>query len=190
MWLPDTSLNSFPYRHFTDDSLWTSFHTGMSPMTASNIFIYTYFNDDYFEYIYVYASTMTALNIFTSTYFNDVSMWTILHAPVSRIIHVEHRCRYNEESSTPLWKFPFMVCCCNLCMHTLVCAGICVCVHALGIVPVDKILQWIHCWVYHSSGAVWESRWPSWAVRPNEPSGFRRRKSILNHASALVSDCP
>ena len=42
----------------------------------------------------------------------------------------------------------------------------------------------------HSSGAVWESRWPSWAVRPNEPSGFRGRKSILNHASALVSACP
>ena len=35
-----------------------------------------------------------------------------------------------------------------------------------------------------------ESRWPSWAVRPNEPSGFRGRKTILNHASALVSACP
>ena len=42
----------------------------------------------------------------------------------------------------------------------------------------------------HSSGAVWESRWPSWAVRPNEPSGFRGRKAILNRASALVSACP
>ena len=42
----------------------------------------------------------------------------------------------------------------------------------------------------HSSGAVWESRWPSWAVRPNEPSGFRGRKDLLNHASALVSVCP
>ena len=32
----------------------------------------------------------------------------------------------------------------------------------------------------HSSGAVWESRWPSWAaVRPNEPSGFHGRKAIL-----------
>ena len=38
----------------------------------------------------------------------------------------------------------------------------------------------------HSSGAVWESRWPSWAVRPNEPHGFRGRKAILNHAHALV----
>ena len=44
--------------------------------------------------------------------------------------------------------------------------------------------------VTHSSGAVWESRWPSWAVRPNEPSGFRGRKAILNHASALVTACP
>ena len=35
-----------------------------------------------------------------------------------------------------------------------------------------------------------KSRWPSWAVRPNEPSGFRGRKAILNHASALVSACP
>ena len=30
---------------------------------------------------------------------------------------------------------------------------------------------------------------PSWAVRPNEPSGFRRgRKAILNHAS--ITACP
>ena len=42
----------------------------------------------------------------------------------------------------------------------------------------------------HSLGAVRESRWPFWAVRPNEPSGFRGRKAILNHASALVSACP
>ena len=42
----------------------------------------------------------------------------------------------------------------------------------------------------HSSGAVWESRWPSWAVRPNEPSGFCGRKAILNHTSALVTVCP
>ena len=42
----------------------------------------------------------------------------------------------------------------------------------------------------YSPGAVWESRWPSWAVRPNEPSGFRGRKAISNHASALVSACP
>ena len=41
-----------------------------------------------------------------------------------------------------------------------------------------------------SSGAVWESRWTSWAVRPNEPSGFRGRKELLNHASALVTTCP
>ena len=41
--------------------------------------------------------------------------------------------------------------------------------------------------VKHSSGAVWESRWPSWAVRPNEPSGFRGRKVILIHASAEIS---
>ena len=43
---------------------------------------------------------------------------------------------------------------------------------------------------YHSSGAVWESRWTSWAVRPNEPSGFRGRKELLNRASALVTTCP
>ena len=43
---------------------------------------------------------------------------------------------------------------------------------------------------HHSSGAVWEPRWPSWAFRPNEPSGFRGRKDLLNHASALVTACP
>ena len=42
----------------------------------------------------------------------------------------------------------------------------------------------------HSSRAVWESRWPSWVVRPNEPSGFRGRKELLNHASTLVTACP
>ena len=35
-----------------------------------------------------------------------------------------------------------------------------------------------------------ESRWTSWAVRPNEPSGFRGRKELLNRASALVTTCP
>ena len=39
---------------------------------------------------------------------------------------------------------------------------------------------------WHSSRAVWESRWPSWAVRPNEPSGFRGRKDMLRHWSQLV----
>ena len=42
----------------------------------------------------------------------------------------------------------------------------------------------------HSSGAVWESRWTSWAVRPNEPSGFHGRKDLLHRASALVTTCP
>ena len=37
---------------------------------------------------------------------------------------------------------------------------------------------------------MWESRWPSWAVRPNEPYGFRGRKAILNHAHAFVAACP
>ena len=40
------------------------------------------------------------------------------------------------------------------------------------------------------SGAVRESRWLSWVVRPNEPSGFRGCKSILNYASALITACP
>ena len=42
----------------------------------------------------------------------------------------------------------------------------------------------------HSSGYVWESRWTSWAVRPNEPSGFRGRKDLVHRASALVTTCP
>ena len=29
----------------------------------------------------------------------------------------------------------------------------------------------------HSSGVLWESRWPAWAVRPNEHHGFRGRKT-------------
>ena len=35
-----------------------------------------------------------------------------------------------------------------------------------------------------------ESRWRSWAVHPNEPSGFRGRKTILNHALLLVTTGP
>ena len=38
-----------------------------------------------------------------------------------------------------------------------------------------------------SSGAVWKSRWLSWAFRPNKPYGFHGRKAILNHAHTLVS---
>ena len=30
---------------------------------------------------------------------------------------------------------------------------------------------------------------PFWAVRSNEPSGFRGRKDSLNRASALVTTC-
>ena len=48
----------------------------------------------------------------------------------------------------------------------------------------------LFCTSPHSSGAVRELRWTSWAVRPNEPSGFRGRKDLLNHASALVTTCP
>ena len=51
-----------------------------------------------------------------------------------------------------------------------------------------KLARWA-CHI-HSSGAVWETRWPSWAVRHNEPSGFRGCKDLLNHALALVSACP
>ena len=43
---------------------------------------------------------------------------------------------------------------------------------------------------HHSSGAVWELRWTSWAVRPNEPSGFLGCKELLYHALALVTTCP
>ena len=46
------------------------------------------------------------------------------------------------------------------------------------------------CRTPQSSGAVWKSRWPSWAFRPNEPYGFCGRKATLNHTSALVTVCP
>ena len=49
-----------------------------------------------------------------------------------------------------------------------------------------------HAGIY-SLGAVWETRWPSWAGRLNEPSGFRWRKAIsswTDHVSAFVSVCP
>ena len=46
------------------------------------------------------------------------------------------------------------------------------------------------CRTPQSSGAVWKSRWPSRAFRPNEPYGFCRRKATLNRASGLVTVCP
>ena len=48
--------------------------------------------------------------------------------------------------------------------------------HSAGQVKTDKLRMVADC---HSSGAVWESRWTSWAVRPNEPSGFRGRKDSV-----------
>ena len=39
----------------------------------------------------------------------------------------------------------------------------------------------------HSWGAVWESRWPSWAVGPNEPYGFHGRKAPCSHIGLSLS---
>ena len=58
--------------------------------------------------------------------------------------------------------------------------------------------HWLHASVCYldvtvgsaqSSGAVWKSRWPSWAFRPNEPYGVCGRKATLNPVSALVTVC-
>ena len=38
--------------------------------------------------------------------------------------------------------------------------------------------EWSRLVKHHSSGAVWESRWQSWAVCPNQPYGFCGRKVI------------
>ena len=43
---------------------------------------------------------------------------------------------------------------------------------------------------HQSSGAVWKSRWPSWAFHPHEPYRFCGHKATLNHASASVAICP
>ena len=63
-------------------------------------------------------------------------------------------------------------------------------VHSAAIQEWITVTSHIHWQSRHSSGAVWKSRWTSWAVRPNEPSGFRGRKDLLNRASALVTTCP
>ena len=52
------------------------------------------------------------------------------------------------------------------------------------------ILNNLRAVIYESSGAVWKSRCPSWAFRPNEPYGFCGRKATSNRASALVTVCP
>ena len=75
-----------------------------------------------------------------------------------------------------LWRFSVKVICLDLNLSRNLCLGVIAC--------------WRWTAALHSSGAVWESRWTSWAVRPNEPSGFRGRKELLNRASALVTTCP
>ena len=49
-----------------------------------------------------------------------------------------------------------------------------------------KVVRWAHRAIVQE---LCESRGGR-PVRPNEPSGFRGRKAILNHPSALVSACP
>ena len=41
-----------------------------------------------------------------------------------------------------------------------------------------------------SSGAVWKSKWPSWAFHPDEPYSFCGHKAILNCVLPLVKVCP
>ena len=41
-----------------------------------------------------------------------------------------------------------------------------------------------------SSGAVWKSRWPSWAPVPNKPYGFCGRKATLNNNRASFKTSP
>ena len=93
--LSDTSLNLFPYWYVTDHSLWTSFHTDISPMTLLNISIYTYFNDDYFEHIlHLYAKDDCFKHLHMHLFQQSISIWTLLRAPISTMIHFEHSCRY------------------------------------------------------------------------------------------------
>ena len=90
--LSDTSLNLFPYWYFTHDSLWASFHTDISPMTTLNISIYTYFNDDYFEHVlHLYVNNDCFEHLHMHLFQRGLSVWTILRAPVSTLIHFEHR---------------------------------------------------------------------------------------------------
>ena len=58
------------------------------------------------------------------------------------------------------------------------CGGV---THAL-FSPCDLHLSMYNSKKRQSSGAVWRSRWPSWAFRPNEPCGFCGHKETLNHA--------
>ena len=45
-----------------------------------------------------------------------------------------------------------------------------------------SLTRYIFVYIMLSSRAVWRSRWPSWACRPNEPYGFCGRKATLNRA--------
>ena len=48
----------------------------------------------------------------------------------------------------------------------------------------------IHVQVWPAYGVIVQELFESGGGRPNEPSGFRGRKAVMNHASALVSACP
>ena len=119
--LSDTSLNLFPYWYFTHDSLWASFHTDISPMTTLNISIYTYFNDGYFEHVlHLYVNNDCFEHLHMHLFQRSLSVWTILRAPVSTLIHFEHRAPEGRPGMSyvclpPVWNlraviwFPFPI---------------------------------------------------------------------------------
>ena len=76
--------------------LWTSPDTLISMMTTLNISRYTYFNDDYFEHILHLYVNDECFEDHMHLFQRRLSVWTIWHAPISKMIHFEHRCRYMQ----------------------------------------------------------------------------------------------
>ena len=51
-----------------------------------------------------------------------------------------------------------------------------------------KVLLYLILW-FQRSGAVWKSRWPSWAPVPNKPYGLCGRKATLNQPMSYSFQC-
>ena len=78
-----------------------------------------------------------------------------------------------------------------VCVLTHVCASVCSMPVQAALIP--STIYYNNILIPHIAQFIvqelCESRL-SWAVRPNEPSGFHGRKDLLNRASALVTTCP
>ena len=172
----------------------TQTHTHTLTHTHMHVFAHTTHILHAYKHTHTHTHTHTQMRVFVHTHILHVCKHTHTHACMHTWSHLhepnkqgknwtEQKLQDNHRYSLSLTK-TFSV---SACLEPHV-------THPHTITPLNAEQGYLssrapYSWA-HSSGAVWESRWTSCAVRPNEPSGFRGRKDLLHHASALVTTCP